>query len=96
MEQQSFIDGYTFEPDPPQSGRNKFKTMIQLHGSAPEGKKCKTCSHLMPCGYHGKSFYKCELWRLSHSIATDIRLKQQACGQYNEVSAGSQRVRWIG
>lgn len=95
MEQQSFIEGYAYEPDPPQVGRSKFRTMIQLHGSAPEGKKCKTCEHLCPVEYHGKHFYKCYKWKMSHSIATDIRLKQQACGQYKEVPAGSQRTRWI-
>lgn len=96
MEQESFIDGYTFEPEPLSTGRRKFETMIQLHGSGPQDKHCKTCRYLCPINYHGKSFYKCELWRLSHSTATDIKLKQQACGQYKEVKAGSQGIRWIG
>ena len=96
MEQQSFIDGYAFEPEPPQVGRRKFDTMIQLHGAGPEGKRCKTCSHLMPCCYHNKNFYKCDLWKLSHSTATDIKIKQQACKKYDEVPAKSQGIRWIG
>lgn len=62
-------------------GRRKYPTMQYLYGIT-EGKTCKSCKHLMNGYYHGKSYYKCELWIVSHSSATDIRLKNKACGKY--------------
>lgn len=44
---------------------------------------CKDCSHLI-CGvYHDKRYYKCELYGLSHSEASDWRRSWIACGMYN-------------
>ena len=68
-------------PKPP-SGR-KYKTMQQLYGKT-EGKTCKSCKHHVCYHYHGKNYHKCELWHVSNSAATDIRLKHQACGKYEE------------
>ena len=64
----------------PISGR-KYKTMQQLHGVL-EGKTCKTCAHCIKCRYHNKTYYKCELWYVSNSEATDIRLKNVACKKF--------------
>ncbi len=79
------IFGHEYVPPPPEpkKGRKKYKSMQYLHGII-EGKTCKTCNHLMNGYYHGKSYYKCELWIVSHSSATDIRLKNNACGKYEE------------
>lgn len=74
-------------PDPPR-GRRKTPTMQQMFGTI-EGKTCKSCKHCF--GYtQSKTWYKCELWlRLAfpghgHSEASDIRLKNPACGKYEE------------
>lgn len=64
-------------------GSRKYKTMQQLHGVL-EGKNCKTCTHCVRYRYHNKTYYKCELWYVSNSEATDIRLKTVACKKYEE------------
>ena len=68
---------------PQRIGRKKFKTMQQLH-DVLEGKTCKTCAHCIRYRYHNKTYYKCELWYVSNSEATDIRLKHVACKKYQE------------
>lgn len=70
----------------PTSGR-KYKTMQQLYGVL-EGKTCKTCAHCEKYRYHRKTYYKCELWYVSNSEATDIRLKNVACKKYKEKDNG--------
>lgn len=63
------------------SGR-RYKRMQELHGTIA-GKTCKTCKHL--CSYtQSRRWYKCGLWINSGSQATDIRLKDTACGKYEE------------
>lgn len=60
-----------------------FKTMQQIYGYTC-GKRCKECKHLT---YHKgarKIYYKCDLWFMSHLAATDIRLKNPACGEFEE------------
>ena len=71
-------------PEPKKGGRKKYASMQSLHG-VTEGKTCKTCNHLL-CyeNWNSKRFYKCELWHISNSAATDIRLKNKACGKYEE------------
>ena len=66
----------------PISGR-KYKTMQRIYGTTV-GKTCKTCSHLLRQHWNERNYYKCELWYISSSEATDIRLKNQACGRYEE------------
>ncbi len=66
----------------PTSGR-KYKTMQRIYGTT-EGKTCKTCRHLLRQHWNKRNYYKCELWYISSSEATDIRLKNQACGRYEK------------
>lgn len=68
-------------PKPP-NGR-RYKTMREMHGKT-EGKTCKSCAHLVCNVWNGKHYYKCGLWYMSNCAATDIRLKDQACGRYEE------------
>lgn len=44
--------------------------------------RCKDCSHLVGGKYHDRQLYKCELYGLTHSEATDWRLSYQACGMF--------------
>lgn len=62
---------------------NKYRSMQEMYGTI-EGKQCKTCKNLMSVDYHNRTYYKCQLWFLSHSKATDIRLKDKACRKYEE------------
>ena len=64
------------------SGR-RYKRMQELFGTV-SGKTCKTCRHLLIRDYHGRRYFKCELWIVSDSQATDIRLRDTACGKYEE------------
>lgn len=70
----------------PISGR-KYKTMQQQYGEL-SGKKCGDCAHCVRVRHNRKNFYKCELWHISSSEATDIRLKNVACKKYEEVQNG--------
>ena len=45
--------------------------------------RSKDCEHLIGGKYHNRQLYKCELYGLTHSEATDWRLSYQACGMYN-------------
>lgn len=44
---------------------------------------CKDCNHLI-CREYGRRYYKCEMYGLSKSDATDWRVSYQACGMYNQ------------
>ena len=68
--------------------RKRYKSMQTLYGTK-EGYQCKTCKHCEPHYYHGKNYYKCALWHISHSSATDIRVNATACNRY-EVNTDEQ------
>jgi hypothetical protein len=44
---------------------------------------CKDCNHLICGEYHGRRYYKCEIYGLSHSESSDWRRSWMACGMYN-------------
>lgn len=67
----------------------KYKTMQETHGINPNH-ICKDCKHLVKLQY-SKAYYKCVLWRLSHSTATDIRVKKTACAKF-ELRQGAIKV----
>ena len=65
--------------------RLKTPTMQMMFGET-DGKTCKTCKH---CTGHkmNRTFYKCDLWQhyfRGMSAASDIRLKDRACGKYEK------------
>ena len=68
------------KPEP--AHKQKFRTMQEIHGTIPD-KTCKTCKHARSIEF-AKVYWKCELWKLSHSSATDIRLKNVACGRWEQ------------
>lgn len=72
------------EKDVKNCSGKRYKTMQEIYGTI-EGKQCKSCKNLMKVDYHNKTYYKCSEWILSHSKATDIRLRDTACGKYEEV-----------
>lgn len=65
---------------PVEEKSRKFKTMQELHGIT-KNRTCKECKHLIKRVY-SNTYYKCGLWKMSNSVATDIRLKNQACGKF--------------
>jgi hypothetical protein len=62
---------------------NRYRTMQEMFGTV-EDLACGSCRHLIGGKYHNKQYYKCELWHISHSSATDIRLKDKACGKWEK------------
>lgn len=56
-------------------------------GPGPEGKRCKTYSHLDGHPGAGRMYWKCDLRRYSHGPATDHRVNWPACGKYEEGEA---------
>ena len=52
----------------------------------PDGKRCKSCTFLRRSYGHTRTYYKCALKGISHSEATDIRLKDPACSRYKEAT----------
>lgn len=68
--------------------RKRYRTMQQMHGIR-EGKRCGDCKHCV--GYkQSKTWYKCKLWIMSHSAATDIRLKDTACNKFESEESSNE------
>lgn len=61
----------------------KIELMHHLYGQI-EDKKCSECCHLQSGRYHDTILHKCELYGLTHSEASDWRLKYTACGLFNK------------
>ena len=72
------------QTEPPKPTK-KYRTMQQLHGIT-NGRTCGECDHLVKHLWN-KTYYKCELWYVSRSEATDKRLldkKQKIINRYVE------------
>jgi hypothetical protein len=54
--------------------------MHARHGAA-EGRRCKDCRWLVEHDYKGR-YYKCLLYGVSSSAATDWRVNYPACGRW--------------
>jgi hypothetical protein len=60
----------------------KIDKMHQMFGEDKDH-KCKDCCHLIREEYHGRNYFKCEVYGQSNSEATDWRLSYTACGLCN-------------
>lgn len=70
--------------DVPKSNKpRKILAMLIYFGELKNGKTCKQCCHLKKYGWRGKNYYKCEVYGISNSEATDWRLYYPACGAFN-------------
>ena len=58
---------------------------VRLWGVGPDEAKCKTCTHLVARRYYPRTYYKCDLRKMSASTATDHRVSWRACGKYEPV-----------
>ena len=84
MENYDIFGNCTVPPEPPSPGRKRYPSMQSIHGIKQGNETCKTCNHCVCKFHHGKIYYKCALWIISHSSATDIRLKNKACNRYEK------------
>ena len=72
-------------PDPPR-GRKRAPTMQEMYGITT-GHTCRECVHRFD-NVRSRTYHKCALWlelcfpNGGHSEASDIRLKDQACGKW--------------
>lgn len=82
MKQLDIFGNETEVEAPKRKSGRRYRRMQELHGVMP-GKTCKTCKHLYSYR-RSRRWYKCGLWIRSASAATDIRLKDTACGKYEE------------
>lgn len=48
-------------------------------GTGPAGQTCKTCSHSYPTGNCRRTYWKCDLVKMTHGPGTDILIKAPAC-----------------
>ena len=67
--------------------RKKYITMQESFG-LKEGFKCKNCKHFVINHLNNKKYFKCALWYISNSEATDIRANATACTKYEEEANG--------
>ena len=58
----------------------KIDAMHHFYGYDHLDRKCVDCDHMLRCEYHGRVYYKCTVYGLSHSEATDWRKNYDACG----------------
>lgn len=56
--------------------------MLAVYGPGPGGMTCKGCVHLFRAFGGARNYPKCELRRVSSSVATDHRVNWPACGKY--------------
>lgn len=61
----------------------KIDAMLFYYGRALSG-RCGECPHLLEGEYHGRKYFKCTVYGLSHSEATDWRKSYLACGLINK------------
>lgn len=70
--------------------RDKADEMYRRFGKL-EGKRCKDCIHL--CSYsQSRTWYKCELYGISRSEATDWGKNYTSCGFFNVDARGMNPV----
>ena len=78
--------------------RRKIDLMHDLFGKI-EDQKCRDCNNLACGTYHDKTLRKCRVYGLTHSEASDWRLKYTACGMFNREFSGPpiiKRIRQFG
>jgi hypothetical protein len=57
---------------------------VRLYGIDPQGRKCKDCKNLTKYYYHGYTYIKCDLRKLTHGKGSDHRVKWDACKRFEQ------------
>ena len=71
----------------------KIDLMHREFGVCP-GKKCQYCDNLI-VQQANRRYYKCEVYGITDSEASDWRLSYDACGMYNKVYNGNPVIRMV-
>lgn len=71
-----------------------IEAIYRLYG-AVDGKTCGECSHI-ECHRYDKNYYKCSVYGISRSEATDWAKRWTACGMFNKEVANVLPVKdWL-
>lgn len=70
------------EEDIPIKKGTKYIKMQEVYG-IKEDCKCKQCKNFL-IRKMGNKYFKCKLWHMTASSATDIRANETACGMFEE------------
>ena len=62
--------------------------MHEIHGRSDS--RCGDCCNLETYRYRGRTYRKCIAYGVSHSDATDWRLKYMACGLFGKPFEGTE------
>jgi len=60
----------------------RLRVMHRMYGSDPDH-TCGQCKHLIAKRYD-KTYYKCDLTRMTNGPGTDWRVSWRACGRFEE------------
>jgi hypothetical protein len=60
----------------------RIRQIRELHGKRDD-KICKNCIHCIAAGKN-RTFYKCDMSKITRGAATDWRVHWPACGLYEE------------
>ena len=71
----------------------KIDLMHRQFGFSP-GHKCQYCDNLI-VQQANRRYYKCEVYGVTDSEASDWRLSYDACGMYNKVWFGNEIIRMV-
>ncbi len=71
----------------------RLSAYADLPGSGPTGKACKTCDHHIAWHGNTKVYHKCDLIKMTHGSATDIKVRTPACAKYLESAEGNQTTK---
>jgi hypothetical protein len=62
--------------------KRKIEAMHKLFGYS--NNQCANCNHFLTYGWRGRNYFKCEIYGISNSEATDWRKSYIACGLFNK------------
>jgi hypothetical protein len=65
-------------------GTPKSNPLVLVYGEGPDGAICGHCEHLFAQGGTQRTYYKCDLRRVTHGPVTDHRFRWQACAEFVE------------
>lgn len=60
----------------------KGENPMLRHGYGPDGAQCKDCVHLLRNYHHNQTYFKCDLYKLSHGKSSDFRKSWPACKKF--------------
>lgn len=63
--------------------RKRYISMQKTYGELAN-EKCKNCKHFVRRLNRGKTYFKCALWIISNSSATDIKANSPACAKFEK------------